>query len=186
MERTSARPPPTSHAFTLGVNQRSLVVFTYDVPLGGPNVTTARMQAIYFGAVISTDQVSTHTNLSGTGSGTMNWTLGTFTYLLAGLYLLTASLVDSNGTTVWSESFYMQASAPYHVGSGLIIFLIVLALVELYSIATVGRSARKRPKALSSAPPTPWQQPSSTAEGGAATPSGETPPTGSPPTEGSP
>ena len=117
-----------SHAFTLGVNQRSLVVFTYDVPLGGPNVTTARMQAIYFGAVISTDQVSTHTNLSGTGSGTMNWTLGTFTYLLAGLYLLTASLVDSNGTTVWSESFYMQASAPYHVGSRLIIFLIVLAL----------------------------------------------------------
>ncbi|MFY9716341.1 MAG: hypothetical protein WAK40_00155, partial [Thermoplasmata archaeon] len=156
-----------AHAFSITTNQRVLVNFTFVVPVGEPKVTTARIQAIYFGAVISTDQVSASTDLSGNGVAYMNWTLGTFTYLLAGVYLLTASLVNATGATVWSENFYIQAHAPYRIGSGLIVFLLVLGFVELYSILTVGRAMRKRPKPGGGAPPTPWQQPATTAEPGA-------------------
>jgi len=172
-----------AHAFSITTDQRVLVNFSFVVPPFGPDVTTARIQALYFGAVISTDQVSTSTT-AGVGKGLMNWTLGTFTYLLAGVYVLSASLVDSNGSTVWSEHFYIDATAPYHIGSGLTIFLIVLGLVELYSILTVGRSVRRRPKTGGKAPPEPWQQPASTAEPGAAP--AATPPAESPPAGGSP
>jgi hypothetical protein len=176
-----------AHAFSISTNQRVLVNFTFDVPLGEPNVTTARVEAIYFGAVISTDQVSASTDIAGHGVAYMNWTLGTFTYLLAGVYLLTASLVNATGATVWSENFYIQAHAPYRIGSGLIIFLIVLGLVELYSMLTVGRARRKRPKTGGSSPPTPWQQPASTAEPGAGTaaPAADAPPPSEPPAGGS-
>jgi hypothetical protein len=149
------------NAFSISANQQVLVNFSF-VPLGGTNVTVARMEAIYFGAVISTDQVSTSVSypalVVGVGKGVMNWSLGTFSYLLAGVYKLTASLVDSSGSTVWSESFFIDVKAVDRVASGLIIFLIVLGAVELWSIATVGRSARKRrPKRSSPPPPTPWQ-----------------------------
>ncbi|HTP53346.1 MAG TPA: hypothetical protein VML94_00040 [Thermoplasmata archaeon] len=178
-----------AQAFSINTDQRILVNFTFVVPLGQPNVTTARVQAIYFGAVISTDQVGASLNeITRDGAAQMNWTLGTFTYLLAGVYLLTASLVNGTGATVWSESFYIQAHAPYRVGSGMIVFLIVLGLVELYAILTVGRSARKRPTSSSKSPPTPWQQPAETAEPGPGTaaPPSEPPPPPEPPTEASP
>ncbi|MGP8077813.1 MAG: hypothetical protein ACLQD8_07240 [Thermoplasmata archaeon] len=179
-----------AHAFGISANQQIVNVFTYTIHAGGPNVTLARIQAFYFGAVISTDQVSTVNHPAGGGvehgTGTMNWGLGTFTYLLAGVYLLTASLVDANGSTVWSENFYIDATAVDHIASGLIIFLLVLGLVELYSILTVGRSVRRRPKTVSS-PPTPWEHPSETgsAAGGATTPESPPPPPVTPP-EGSP
>jgi hypothetical protein len=155
-------------AFSISANQQIYVNFSYVVPVGGPNVTVARIQAFYFGAVISTDQVSTVTRfvpglapdvaIGGRGSGVMNWSLGTFTYLLAGLYQLTASLVDSNGSTVWSENFFIDAKAVDRVASGLIIFLLVLGAVELWAIATVGRSVRKaRPKRSGPPPPKQWE-----------------------------
>lgn len=147
-------------AFKIATGATVLVKFTYGIPLGGPNVTTARITALYFGAAISTDQVGAHNELvagSGSGSAVMNWTLGTFTYLLAGVYELRASLVAGNGSTVWSENFYIDATAPDHIESGLTLFLAILGIVELWSIATVGRAVRRRPPTAPSAPPTQWQ-----------------------------
>ncbi len=150
----------STHAFRITTNQQILVKFGYSEPTGGPTITTARIQAIYFGSVISTNQVSasSHAFAGGaTGNATMNWTLGTFTYLLAGTYLLTASLVSSTGSTVWSESFYINAVAPYYVASGLIVFLLILGAVELWSIATVARGPKVRGgRTPASQPPEPW------------------------------
>jgi len=147
-------------AFSISTNQQVYVNFTFFVPTGGPNVTTARVQAYYFGSVISTDQVGTSMSLTtggANGTAVMNWSLGTFTYLLAGVYRLSASLVASNGSTVWSENFYIDAKPVDHVVSGLIIFLIVLGIVELWSIVTVGRMPRKgRSKKPAPPPPKQW------------------------------
>ena len=179
-----------SHAFSITTNQRVLTVFNYTISSGGPTISVARMQAIYFGSVISTDQVSTHTNttlvLGNTvGFAVMNWTLGTFTYLLAGVYELTASLVSSTGATVWSLSFFIDATPVDRIASGLIVFLLVLGLVELWSIATVGRSTRRRGRKAAAPPPKPWQHPAGEEPAGVP-PAGETPPAADTPPEGSP
>ena len=179
-----------AHAFSITTNQRVLTVFNYTISSGGPTITVARMQAIYFGSVISTDQVSTHTNSTlvlgkTVGFAVMNWTLGTFTYLLAGVYELTASLVSSTGATVWSLNFFIQATPVDHIASGLIVFLLVLGLVELWSIATVGRSMRRKGRKSATPPPKPWQHPADEAPAASPT-TGDAPPATDAPTEVSP
>ena len=165
-------------AFTVTSGQRSHVNFSYDPSGAGAAITTARLIVFYFGSQISANSVP-----ASAGKALMNWTLGTYTYLLQGVYRLTASLVAANGSTVWSEGFYINVQAPYHVGSGMTVFLIVLGAVEIWSISTSGgRSARKskgRP-----APPTPWQPTPPPAEAGPAAPE-PTPPT-TPPEGGTP
>jgi hypothetical protein len=145
-----------AHAFGVRTNERVLIVFRYHLPpLGSANATVARIQALYFGAVISTNQVSTHTNLSGSGYAIMNWSFGTFTYLLAGTYQLAAHLVSSSGQTVWSETFYIAATPLYHIVSGFTIFLLILGFAELYAIFTVAKKPRR--KTVGPPPPEPWK-----------------------------
>lgn len=141
-------------AFTVNTNEHVRVNFSFTVGARTANITTARLVVYYFGAEISANSVAANPL---TGSATMNWTLGTYTYLLQGIYRLSASLVYGNGSTAWSEDFYINAEAAYHIVSGVTIFLVVLALAEVYWIATVARGPRKvRPKGPR--PPTPWQE----------------------------
>ena len=142
----------SSSAFVVKTNEQVRVNFSFLVATGG-QITTARLVVYYFGAEISANSVATNTL---TGTAEMNWTLGTYTYLLQGIYRLAASLVYGNGTTAWSQSFYINAQAPYHIVSGATIFLLVLGLAEIYWIATVARGPR-RPKGRGTAPPTPWE-----------------------------
>lgn len=177
-----------ANAFSIRTDQQIYVNFSYTAPLHAPNISVARIQALYFGVVISTDQVSTSTILHegvGQGTGLMKWSLGDFTDLLAGVYLLTASLVDSNGTTVWSTNFYIDATPAYHIASGLIIFLLLLGLVEIYYIATVGRPVKRPPKS-SGSPPTPWTGATTPAEGATPPPGSAPPPSGDAPSGGTP
>lgn len=140
-----------SSALTVATDQRVILNFTF--PTAGTAITTARLIVYYFGAEISANSVAANPL---TGTAQMNWTLGTYTYLLQGIYRIQASLVDGNGTTAWSQSFYIDAQAPYRIVSGATIFLIVLGLAEIYWIATVARGPR-RPKGRGTAPPAPWQ-----------------------------
>jgi hypothetical protein len=165
-------------AFSVGTGATVGLVFSF-TDLGGPNVT-ARLQAFYFGAALSSNTVPAPVAPTGHGTGTMNWSFGDFTYVLQGLYHLTASLVyANNGTVAWSESFWINEQAPYRIVSGFTIFLLALGAAELYGIASTGRRNRRR-----RAPPQSWQGPT---PGTAPPPPGSTPaPPPAAPTDSSP
>jgi hypothetical protein len=139
-------------AFVFGANDRAQVNFSFSAPQYELSViTTARLVVYYFGAAISANSVATSTTGSK-GVALMNWSLSSYTFLFQGVYRLTASLVDGNGTTAWSESFYLDVQAPYRLVSGITLFLIVLGGVEIWSIVTSARTPGRRP-------PKPWKPP---------------------------
>lgn len=164
-------------AFSVSTGTTVQVVFSFFGP--GANVT-ARLQAYYFGAALSTDNVVTTVALTGHGTGILNWSFGDYTYVLQGLFRLTASLVfTGNGSTAWSASFWVNEKAPYRVESGFTIFLLALGVAELYGIASVG--GRRRPPAT---PPTQWKGPETVTAAPAAGPTPAAPP--EPPEDSSP
>jgi FlaG/FlaF family flagellin (archaellin) len=180
-----------SSAFTVSTGSTVLVLFHF-TSIGGPNVS-ARLQAYYFGAAISSSSVLTTVAPTGAGLGTMNWSFGDYTYVLQGLFHLTVSLVyTSNGSAAWSESFWIVEQAPYRIVSGFTIFLLGLGAAELYGIATAGRRVRRPP-----APPQTWQGPAAVTNAPPPAGTSEEPPTPAdsspppmptpaPPPEGSP
>jgi hypothetical protein len=184
--------------FNFGNTANVLFSWTIQVTPGGsasaPSITDARLQMIYLGAALATRDVTPigpPSSLSNTA--VMNWSTGELTYVLEGVYKITASLL-SNGTTEWSESFYLHATAPYSLLAAFPIILIVLGIWELYAVARSGRFAvlSKRGAPPPSAPPTtpPTTPPSTPPRSPPATPpTTETPettgPPPSPPSEGS-
>ena len=114
-------------------------------------ISDARLEMVYFGAALSTrDQVASVPVVASNGSFDMAWDPGLLRYVLAGNYQLIASLLAPNGTTMWSESFFVHENAPYEVLAALPTLLVVLLLYEFYAVAVTGRKA-KRP------PAQPWQ-----------------------------
>ena len=151
-----------SAALPIVFTQNAHVVFSWS-SAGGRllSVTDARLAMNYFGFAIATRDVGSITppGSGGTPGGTfvMDWNPGALTYLLAGLYSVTATLFASNGSTVWSDTFYVKASAPYTLLAGIPIILILIAVAELYSVARSGRAAaagRKAPTGEAPASPT--------------------------------
>ena len=126
------------------------------------SVNDARLAMFYFGfALVTRDQIASVAE-SGGGDFDMSWTPGALTYVLEGLYGLTASLIAPNGSTLWSEPFFVTAAAPLSLLAVLPIILLVLAIYEVYSLAVSGRQvAFGRGRAPASAPaPTETTSPS--------------------------
>lgn len=108
------------------------------------SVSDARLEMFYFGfALVTRDQIASSPE-TGNGSFDMSWTPGALTYVVEGLYGLTASLIAPNGTALWSEHFFVTATAPYSILAVLPILLLVIAIYEAYSLATAGREAEPR------------------------------------------
>lgn len=123
------------------------------------NPNDARLQMIYFGFALATRDVI-NTGAQTPDFAVLNWTPGAIAYVLEGVYEITASLVAPNGSTVWSENFYVRESAPYAILALLPIILVVLIAWELYAVARSGRQALLARKGK--APPTPPQTPAAT------------------------
>jgi hypothetical protein len=154
-----------SAALSVDFTQTANLVYTWTTvgEAKAPSLTLndARLQMFYFGFSIVTRDVT----LSGAGPATngtfdMNWNPGTLTYVFEGLFGLTASLLALNGTTVWSENFFVRATAPYSILAALPIVLIIIGIWELYSVARSGSQAAlstkgKPPAAPPPAPPAP-------------------------------
>jgi len=105
-------------------------------------ITDARLQIYYFGFALATRDILDSVAVPATsGSFDMNWSTGSLQYILEGSYELTASLLASNGTTMFSESFWVLVAAPFYVGALLPIVLILIIIYEIYGIATVGKQA---------------------------------------------
>ena len=168
-----------SSAFTISLN--AAVNVRYSWTSTGYSINDQRLQMFYFGFALGTRDV-TETSGTATGSVPLNWTTGPLEYVLAGVYQLTASLIASNGTTAWSESFWVDVSAPFYIGAVLPIVLILIAIYELYSLATVGRQAALKAQAkggaATMAAPAPVATPAPPAEGATEGSPPTTPPPG--------
>ncbi len=146
-----------SSAFSVDLTQPIGLRYNWSGPVGHTlSINDARLQMFYFGFPLATRDVTTVGGVAGSsGSFVMNWTPGVIAYVLEGLFGLTASLLATNGTTVFSEGFYVHANAPYGILAALPIILILLAIYEVYNVARSGRQAalRKTEKATAPRPP---------------------------------
>jgi hypothetical protein len=167
-----------SSAFSVTSGEQALVHFVYTESAGGPSIATAEVQTVFLSAVLSSEAAQTSPSAGGLGgTASMNWTFGLFADLTAGVYQLTARLLDPNGSSVWSESFYIDAKAPYLIGAALPALLVVLAISEVYWLVTVLRSRPRvrrlkgwEPPAGASGAPT-TEQPQGSAAGASSPPS---------------
>ena len=171
-----------SAALPIVFTQNAHVVFNWS-SAGGRllSVTDARLAMNYFGFAIATRDVGSITppGPAGNPSGTfvMDWNPGALTYLLAGLYSVTATLFASNGSTVWSDTFFVKASAPYTLLAGIPIILILIAVAKLYSVARSGRAAAAGRKAPTGGAPASPPSTSSSPAPTTSSPPAETPET---------
>jgi hypothetical protein len=159
---------------------------------GAPyTVNDARLQIFYFGFALATRDVTDANAVPAfAGAFVMNWTTGPLQYLMEGRYRLVASLLEPNGTTVWSQTFWVQVAAPYYILAVLPFVLILIIIYELYAVATVGKQAALSQRKKSAPPPedaTPVS-PSTTSPGAPGTTANTPPPTADTPSppEGSP
>ncbi len=156
----------TSSAFHISFNGAVNVVYTFAQPPGAGaawSINDARLQIFYFGFALGTRDI---TESVGMVSGTItmgNWSTGPLQYILAGTYLLTASLIAVNGTTAWSQSFWVDVAAPYYILALLPIVLILLSVYEAYALCCSGKHVSRGKVPGGGTPPA---TPASTGGGG--------------------
>ncbi|MGI0155101.1 MAG: hypothetical protein ACREDE_03050, partial [Thermoplasmata archaeon] len=155
----------SSSAFHISFNGAVTVVYGWSQPpsRAGWSISDARLQIFYFGFALATRDITTSSGAT-TGNITMgNWSTGPLQYILEGSFQLTASLLAGNGTTAWSQSFWVDVLAPFAILAALPIVLIVIAIYELYGVATVGKQAAlKRQRKGDAEPPTTSTAPPAT------------------------
>ncbi len=158
--RSIANANAPSAAFAYGYVAPAAATFHWEGPAGTGNVgsiASARIQIVYLGLPLYTrSEISTSPLPSTNGWLNMSYDLRGDRYLVQGLLLLDAALLNTNGTTVWSETFYVRLTAPYNLVAATA-GLLALGAVELYFVATVGprslEQARAQPPPEEAKPP---------------------------------
>jgi len=172
----------SSSALSIDLTQSASLLFSWANGPPGLDINDARLQMYYLGFAVSTrDQILTSPTPSAQGSIPLDWTPVSVSYLLEGVYRLTASFIAVNGSTVWSENFYVRGTAPYGILAILPIVLLIIIVYEVYALVRSGRYAaigKKEPETPPSTPPSSGP-PSTTPPSGGAPPT--TPPSESPP-----
>jgi hypothetical protein len=147
----------SSSALSIGLSSSANLVYYWNVSTGTSPVTIsdARLQMYYLGFAVSTrDQVLT-SPIPGSGHIPLSWTPISVSYLVEGLYRLTASFIAPNGTTMWSENFWVRGTAPYGFLAILPIVLLLIIIYEVYGLARSGRYAAIGQKAETPPPAAP-------------------------------
>jgi len=180
-----------SSAISIQKGQTALVQFTFDES-SATAVGNASISVNYLGLVLTTSKQSPRV-VGGppvAAVAEINWSFGPLYDALEGVFEFTASLLSPNGSTVWSESFYVFTKAPYLLESGAVIVLLVFFVAELYWAASAIRDARRhaQPPQAKAPPPSPGTpaEPGTSppsggqgpADGGSAGPSAGPPPSG--------
>ncbi len=149
-----------SSALTIDLTQSANLIYNWSTS-AGIRINDARLQMFYFGfAVVTRDQ--TLSVAQSSGPIPLSWTPLSISDVLEGVYRLTASLVAPNGSTMWSENFYVRGNAPLGFVAVLPIVLIVIMVYEVYGLfrsgryAAIGRKGVAPPPAIptTTAPPT--------------------------------
>jgi hypothetical protein len=119
-----------SDAFAVGGGESVPVAFNYSGPAAS-QVALATLSMKFLGVALSSESIAPST----VGAAEMNWTFGPLIDLTEGIYEIDAELVDSAGQVLFEQPFYVDAKAPYTLGSAIAFFALVLATVEAYSVA---------------------------------------------------
>jgi len=161
----------TASAISIDFTQSATVLFNWT---GSTAVTigSAQLQMFYFGFAVAT-RTATVTNpvAQAAGSIPLTWTPLSLAYVLEGLYKITASFIASNGSTIFSENFYVRANALYGFVAAIPIVLLILAIYEVYALLRSGRYAMLGRKPESPPPASPPPTDSATSP---TTPEGDT------------
>jgi hypothetical protein len=179
---SSANSP--ANAFSIDKGQTAVVDYSY-VQISG-TVQNATLVVTYLGIVLTTSKASTHV-VGGppiAGAAQINWSFGPLVDALEGVFEFTASLQYANGSTAWSQSFYVFTKAPYLLESGAVIVLLILTVAELFWGISSIREARRGRKPAAPSPPPPsagTPPPSATPPPPAPGPGASPGPTGEPP-----
>jgi len=180
-----------SSAFAIDFSAAAHLVYYWNSTTPA-TINDARLQMFYFGFAVATrDVYVSNPSTNQTGLVHLDWTPLSIGYVLEGVYLLTASILASNGTTMWSENFYVKGNALYGILAVIPIVLILLLIYEVYALVRSGRYAalgRKEPEPTESSPPSAGGAggpggAASTDETGGTTPSGAE---GAPPADATP
>lgn len=171
-----------SSAISLNLAQTATVIYSWS---GSAlvNISDARLQMFYFGFAVSTrDQVLTNPLARTHGNISLSWAPLSVDYLLEGVYRLTASFLAPNGTTMWSENFYLRGTAPLGFVALIPIVLLLILIYEVYALVRSGRYAvlGRKPEAMPPTGPSGPAPPSGTGPSGPTSPS-ETGPSSTPP-----
>jgi hypothetical protein len=183
-----ASAPAVSSAISTDFSSTIDVHYTWSSASTEYTISDARLQIFYFGFALGTrDIIDSDPVASTNGTFDMPWDPGVLQWILAGSYALTASLVTPNGTTEWSEQFFVHVTAPAAIGAVLPIILLLIGIYEAYALARSGRQAAISTSSKSgkpSSPSTPASSSSASASG-AADAKGESPDDSSPSQGGS-
>lgn len=156
-------------AISVSAGHTARVVFRYG-GLSAASVGNATLELIYLGAVLTLSRAQPSSAGLGNYTARLNWSFGSISPILEGVYQLRDALVYQNGSTAWQSSFFIFVKAPYLLESGAAAVLVVLVIIELFwglsTIREARRAARKPPVA-------PWSPSAATppAEGAAEEPS---------------
>jgi hypothetical protein len=194
----------TTSAFRISFGNSVDVNYTWSQSVGaaGPgtpwSINDARLQIFYFGFALGTRDITTTTGQTSGNITMSNWNTGPLEYVVEGTFMLTASLIATNGTTAWSQNFWVDVSAAFYILAALPIVLVLIGIYEIYNLATVGRQqalkAKKKggtttpPPAgtapAGASPPTPAATPEPASSAPAPSPAAPPPDGGAPPPAG--
>jgi len=134
-------------AFRLGFNGVANLDYFWNQTLltgAGWSINDARLQIFYFGFALGTRDIVATTGQSSGNLVMGNWSTGALQYVVEGTFELTASLLATNGTTAWSESFWVDISAPFYILAVLPLVLALIAVYEVYALCCSGQHVMKR------------------------------------------
>ncbi|MGC2288863.1 MAG: hypothetical protein WA688_03290 [Thermoplasmata archaeon] len=143
--------PNPSSAIAWSFSTVATVQFVFTGPLTGVGVSQAFLVILFLGFPAYTKQTVESTPFLATGGTiSMTYDLTQFKWYLQGVYELHAYLENPAGNSLFSENFYVRVTQPYDLVVATV-GLLLLAIAELYLIATVGPRAGDK---VRKAPPT--------------------------------
>lgn len=130
-------------AFSIAPGEEATVNFTFTGASPLPVPPNASVVLWFFGIALSNVSIRS-TFVAGTGFAQINWSFGSLYDLTEGVYQVDAQLVDADGNRLVDQAFYVDARAPYVIGSAIAGFAALLGAVEVYWIATGIRWRRRQ------------------------------------------
>lgn len=135
-------------AFSISLVDPSTITLDWFQRVGPPPlfpvpVTAVAVHLYYFGFLL----YGARTNLNpGAISGEANITLtpAPLGYLTAGVYSAKLELDGSNSSVLWSASFFVRATPVFVIGAVIPILLLIIAVLEMYGVASAARRGRRR------------------------------------------
>jgi hypothetical protein len=117
---------------------------TGPVPSGVGSISEAKLIVEFLSLPSYTkDELVTPPQPASAGQISMTYDLSADRYILQGLFLLQAALMNSNGSTVWAQNFYIHVTAPYELTVATVGLLAIFVL-EIYLVVTVGPRAAEQ------------------------------------------